>query len=267
MMKALIIAAGRGERFRPYTDRQPKPLIPLLGASLIERVILTVKMAGIREFVIVTGYMGEKLSRFLDDGSRYDVKIEYVNNEDWHLGNGVSVYAARRLIDEDFILLMSDHIFHPKILIDLRKCRLSGDECILCVDANMRYVFDIDDATKVHTNGNRILRIGKRLKDYNGVDMGVFLCTPSIFDALEMSIKRGCYSLTDAISLLADKGRMYARIFDDEDYYWFDVDTPLIWRMAEKILPFVENMEVSNKKILNEVLADWASRILFRNDE
>jgi len=266
-MKALIIAAGRGERFRPYTDEWPKPLIPLLGASLIERVIYTVKEAGIREFVIVTGYMGEKLSGFLGDGSRYDVKIEYVKNEDWRLGNGVSVYAARRLIDEDFILLMSDHVFHPKVLIDLQKSQLGRDECILCVDVNMRYVFDIDDATKVHTNGNRILKIGKKLADYNGVDMGVFLCTQSVFDALERSIKSGCYSLTDAVSLLASERRMYARIFDDEEYYWFDVDTPFVWRMAEKILPVVENIEVPDKKILNAVLADWAGRILFRNDE
>jgi choline kinase len=250
MVKTLIIAAGRGKRFRPYTDRQPKPLIPLLGAPLIERVILNVKEAGIREIVIVTGYMGGKLRRFLNDGLKYGVEIEYAENEDWRLGNGFSVYAARRLIDGNFILLMADHIFNPKILSDLQECRLHKDECILCVDTNMRYVFDIDDATKVHTDGKRILKIGKKLTDYNGVDMGIFLCTPSIFSALERTINRGCYSLTDAVSLLASKRKMTARIFDDEEYYWFDVDTPLIRRIVEKILPVVENVEASHERIL-----------------
>jgi len=267
-VKALIIAAGRGKRFRTYTDRQPKPLIPLLGAPLIERVILTVKEADIREIVVVTGYMGRKLRRFLDGGSKYDVKIEYVENENWRLGNGFSVYAAKRLIDGNFILLMADHIFNPKILRNLRECQLSKNECILCVDTNMKYVFDIDDATKVHTDGKRILKIGKRLIDYNGVDMGIFLCTPSIFSALEKSISRGCHSLTDAVSLLASKRSMIARIFDDEEYYWFDVDTPFMLRIAEKILPTVENIEASNERILNKVLADRTSRTwTIRNDD
>jgi len=70
MMKALIIAAGRGERLRPYTDVQPKPLIPLLGVPLIEWVILSAKEAGIREIVVVTGYMDGKMRKFLDDGGR-----------------------------------------------------------------------------------------------------------------------------------------------------------------------------------------------------
>lgn len=248
-MKALIIAAGRGERFRPYTDRQPKPLIPLFGAPLIEKVILTVKEAGIREIVVVTGYIGGKLRKFLGDGSKYGVKIEYAENKYWHLGNGFSVYAARRLIDGDFILLMADHVFNPKILSDLQECRVSKDECILCVDTDMRYVFDIDDATKIHTDGKRILRIGKMLTDYNGVDMGIFLCTLSIFNALERSISQGCYSLTDAVSLLASEKKMIARIFDDEEYYWFDVDTPFMLSIAEKILPVVENVEVLYERI------------------
>ena len=66
-MKALIIAAGRGERLRPITDRNPKPLIPILDLRLIERVILSAKKAGIKEFVIVTGYLGGKLRMFLRD--------------------------------------------------------------------------------------------------------------------------------------------------------------------------------------------------------
>jgi len=69
-MKALILAAGRGERFRPFTDESPKPLIPLLGRPLIERVILAVREAGIKDLIIVTGYLGEKLRAFLDDGSK-----------------------------------------------------------------------------------------------------------------------------------------------------------------------------------------------------
>ena len=254
-MKALIIAAGRGERFRPFTDENPKPLIPLLGRPLIERVILAVKEAGLRDFIIVTGYLGEKIKAFLGDGSKYDVRIEYVENKDWQLGNGVSVYKARDLIEENFILLMSDHVFNPEILCKLQRYRIAQDECVLCVDTHMRYVFDIDDATKVLVDGDRILRIGKELRVYNGVDMGVFLCSSSIFRALEKSIQRGRYSLTAAVRELADEKKMRACCFDSDEHYWMDIDTPRMEKIAEKILPLLEETEVSSKEaILEEIL-------------
>jgi len=248
-LEALIIAAGRGERFRPFTDENPKPLIPLLGRPLIERVILSVREAGIEDLIIVTGYLGEKLRAFLDDGSKYSVRIRYVENEHWQLGNGVSVYKAKDLIKRDFILLMSDHVFNPEILFELQKYKIGRDECALCVDTHMRYVFDIEDATKVLVDGDRILRIGKELKEFNGVDMGIFLCSPILFEALDRSIRKGRYGLTDAVRELAEKGRMKACLFDDEEHYWMDIDTPRMERIAEKILPFLES-EVSSKEIL-----------------
>ena len=251
-MKALIIAAGRGERFRPFTDENPKPLIPLLGRPLIERVILAVKEAGIKDLIIVTGYLGEKLKSFLGGGSKYSVRIRYVENEHWQLGNGVSVYKAKDLIEGNFVLLMSDHVFNPEILCELQKCRISKDECALCVDTRMRYVFDMDDATKVLVDGDRILRIGKELKEYNGVDMGIFLCSSSIFEALDRNIRKGRYSLTEAIRELANKGKMKACCFDDEEDYWMDIDTPLMENIAEKILSILEKPEVPSRELLRD---------------
>jgi len=255
-MKALIIAAGRGERLRPFTDENPKPLIPLLGRPLIERVILAGKEAGLRDFIMVTGYLGEKLKAFLGEGSKYDVKIEYVENKDWRLGNGVSVYKARDLIEENFILLMSDHVFNPQILCKLQRYRIAEDECVLCVDTHLRYVFDIDDATKVLVDGDRILRIGKELKVYNGVDMGVFLCSLSIFDALERSIRRGQYSLTAAVRELADEKKMKACCFESDEYYWMDIDTPRMERIAERILPILEEADILSKESMPEEILD-----------
>jgi len=235
-MKALIIAAGRGERFRPFTDREPKPLIPLLGLRLIERVILSAKEAGIGSFVVVTGYLGEKVREFLGDGSKYGVEIEYVENSRWEMGNGVSVYEARDLLEERFILLMSDHIFNPKILSALKKCSIDRDECILCVDKEMRYVFDTDDATKVKVVNDEIIQIGKNLKEYNGVDMGIFLCSPHIFKILEKNIQKGRYSLTEAVRELAKAGKMKAFCIQDSDDYWIDIDTVESLRIASEIL-------------------------------
>jgi NDP-sugar pyrophosphorylase family protein len=118
-MKALILAAGSGSRLGSLTINKPKALIQLLGISLIERVILTAKQAGISEFLIVCGYLGGKIKSQLGDGERFRVKIAYITNEEWQEGNGVSVLKAKDYIKEKFILMMSDHIFDSRILREL----------------------------------------------------------------------------------------------------------------------------------------------------
>ena len=92
-MKALIIAAGKGSRLGGLTKNNPKPLIKLLGLSLIERVIITAKQAGIKEFVIIVGCLGDKIKEKLGDGNRYDVQINYVENTGWQKGNGAVSYT------------------------------------------------------------------------------------------------------------------------------------------------------------------------------
>jgi len=253
-LKVLIIAAGRGERLRPFTDEKPKPLTPLLGLRLIERVILSAKEAGMEDFVIVTGYMGEELRRFLGDGSKYGVRIEYVKNGFWRKGNGVSVYEARRLLNEKFILLMADHIFNPEILSRLKKCELDEGECILCVDMNMRHVIDMEDATKVKVVDGKIVDIGKDLEDFNGVDMGIFLCSPRIFEVLRRSIQAGRYSLTDGMKELAKQGKLRAYAIDDEKSYWLDVDTSESLKFAERLLLFEASKHALATRILYKYL-------------
>jgi len=257
-MKALIIAAGRGERLKPFTNGIPKPLLPLSGRPLIERIILAVREAEIRDIIIVKGYLGEKIESFLEDGSRYNVRIEYAENKRWHLGNGVSVYEARDLIDENFVLLMADHIFNPKILSELQRYEISNRECALCVDMHMRYVFDFEDATKVLVNGDRIFDIGKELKYYNGVDMGIFLCSPAIFEALEKAFRNGEYSLTAAVRELANERLMKACCFVDEEYYWMDIDTVEMRRIAESLLPILESEKTMSDILLGKKPPDIA---------
>jgi len=118
-MKALIIAAGKGGRFGGLIKDGPKPLVRLLGLSLISRVILTAKQAGIDEFVVVVGYLGEKIRAKLGDGGKLGVKITYIQNTNWETGNGVSVLKAKELLKEEFVLLMADHIFDNRILREL----------------------------------------------------------------------------------------------------------------------------------------------------
>lgn len=197
---------------------------------------MSVKRAEIEDIVLVVGYLGGKIRRFLGDGSKYGIKIEFARNNHWKLGNGVSVYVARKYLRENFVLLMSDHIFDPRILLDLKNFDIEASECALCVDTRMRYVFDIDDATKVKVVGDKIVDIGKGLREFNGVDMGIFLCSPEIFKFLKRNVQRGSYTLTESIRNMAEQDKMKAYCTGDE-FFWMDVDTFEMLRIAENMLP------------------------------
>ncbi len=230
--QALILAAGLGRRQKE--NGTSKPLIPLLGLTLIERIILTAKKAGICDFLIVVGYNGDQIRKHLGDGRRQDVKIDYVVNDEWKRGNGISVLKAKEFFHESFILLMADHIFDHEILNDLRKATLRQDGCILCVDGEEHKYLDLEDATKVIVTDGRVTDIGKQLTYYNGIDTGIFLCTPVIFDALDESIANGNENLSGGINILANKGEMKALYVSDK--YWIDVDHGKALKNAKSLL-------------------------------
>lgn len=234
-MKCLIIAAGEGSRLSNRGDS--KPLVPLLELPLIERVILTAKGAGLSDFYVVTGYNGENLRNHLDTFSQdKELKINYLVNNQWKKENGLSVLKAKGKIEENFILLMSDHIFNESILTELLPKKVVDGEIMLAVDYNLgNKTVDVDDVTKVLVDGNnRIVNIGKKIKKYNAYDTGIFLCSTALFEALEKGSARGETSLSAGIKILAKKKK--ARVFDIKGSYWIDVDDEKAFRKAENIL-------------------------------
>ena len=262
-MKALIIAAGQGTRLRPVGDT--KPLVSLLGLGLIERVILTAKKSGIKEFCIVTGYNGEKIRGQLSNGKKYGVKIQYVQNDQWTKGNAISVLKARdHFKKESFVLLMADHNYDHRILNRLLKTKIEKDECILCVDKNPGDHLNIDDATKVRTVDNRIEAIGKDLSDYNCIDTGIFICNPVIFDALEQSISKGDEGLSGGIKILAQRHKM--RCMQLEDNFWIDVDDKTDRKNAELLIcnKLKKNTDGPVSKILNRPISLRISKLLLK---
>ncbi len=105
-MKCLIIAAGEGSRLR--RNGSCKPLTPILGVPLIERVIRSGLEAGADDFYVVTGYQGRRVQDFLNRlTDRLGVHITPIVNEDWKKENGLSVLKARKYLRGSFLLLMS----------------------------------------------------------------------------------------------------------------------------------------------------------------
>jgi choline kinase len=234
-IKCLIIAAGKGSRLQRKGDS--KPLIPILGIPLIERVIRSALEVGADDFYVVTGCRGEHVRAFLDRlTDRLGIRITSIVNQDWDKENGLSVLKAREYLPEPFLLLMADHLFDPSIARELMEFPLAEGEIALGVDGDVRNpLVDMEDVTRVKTKGGRICNIGKGLTDFNGFDTGIFLCTPAIFDAVECCKEEyGDITLSGAVRVLAAEGR--AKAVDICDRFWIDVDNPADFRRAENAL-------------------------------
>ncbi len=226
----LIIAAGMGTRVSHLIDS--KPLLAVHGEALIDRVILTARMAGIEHFVVVSGYNGDKLRKHLDDFAlREQLHIRHVPNEEYQRPNGVSVHKAAQILRKPFFLVMADHLVDPGIMIDMNQAALPKDGLLLAVDyaLNNPHV-DLDDVTKVAVDNGVIKNIGKQMAAYNGYDTGVFLCTPALFGALQESFDAGDESLSGGVRILAQRGLAHA--FDIRGRVWIDVDDEAAYRKA-----------------------------------
>jgi len=108
-MKAMLLAAGRGERMRPLTDHTPKPLLRVAGRTLIEHHIEALARAGIRELVVNQAHLGAQLIAALGDGSDYGVHIDYSAEPPGALETGGGIFNALPLLGEaPFLVVNSD---------------------------------------------------------------------------------------------------------------------------------------------------------------
>jgi len=236
--QGIILASGLGSRLNSEGRNEPKPLMPIGGMALIERVITLMKLAGIEHIVIVLGYRGDQIKKFIADKGM--TGIVTVENEEYNKKNGISLLKGGEALKkgEPFLLSMSDHIFSNDFMADFIKKaepELDNADTILSIDRDIENVFDLDDATKVFTEENIITKIDKQLGAYNAVDTGLFLCKPSIIKELKKLYKEnGDVSISEGMKALGEKKKFHA--CDMTGYLWQDVDTPAMKNEAEERL-------------------------------
>ena len=163
-----------------------------------------------------------------------DLSASFIENRDWQKQNGISLLAAAGYVSKPFFLTMSDHLFDGALVGRLVDSFEPGFLSI-AVDRKLDSIFDLEDAMKVKTRGNRIADIGKNLRHYDAIDSGLFVCPLQIFDYLERaksgSAGSDC-SLADGVRLMAGDDRV--RAIDIGDAWWQDVDTPEMLQYAER---------------------------------
>ncbi len=123
-MRAMILAAGRGERLRPLTDTRPKPLLEVGGRSLIEHHLTGLAAAGFREVVINLSHLGEQISGTLGDGSSWGLNIHYSAEPPGALGTGGGIKQALPMLGDAPFAVINGDVFTTYPLARLRaiKC-------------------------------------------------------------------------------------------------------------------------------------------------
>ncbi|HOL48747.1 MAG TPA: sugar phosphate nucleotidyltransferase, partial [bacterium] len=107
-MKTVILAAGKGTRMKTLTAATPKPMLNVGGKPILEHILIKLKEIGLKEFVIIVGYLSDKIKDYFKDGKEWDIKINYIEQREQN-GTGAAVLLAKEYVEKkEFILTNGD---------------------------------------------------------------------------------------------------------------------------------------------------------------
>ena len=224
--KAVLLAAGRGTRMRELTNELPKPMLIVQGRPILQHIIEGMRLAGVRDFLIIVGWRADIVRDFFGDGSRFDARVSYETQVEQD-GTGRVVELAREFCGDDAFLLSYGDILVEQSNYGRLAAPADDVEAIISVKRNE----DVSKGGAVFVNENFEMT-DLREKPQPGeptspwYNAGVYMFRRSIFDfttKLERS-PRGEYELTDAIRNLAQSGRKVQAL--ELTGSWADVRDP-----------------------------------------
>ncbi|MEL0641488.1 nucleotidyltransferase family protein [Pseudoalteromonas aliena] len=134
-MKALILAAGRGQRMMPLTQNMPKPMLKVAEKPLIEHHISNLKAAGINDIVINLAWQGDKIKDYFNDGSQFGVNIQYSQEVEGGLETAGGIIQALPLLGNSFIVINGD-VYTDYNISSLVQLHLHSDEAHIVLVEN-----------------------------------------------------------------------------------------------------------------------------------
>jgi len=216
-MKAVILAAGKGTRMLPLTEKVPKVLININEKPFLYYLLTNLKKAGYTDIGIIVGYKREQIASFL---KKYNFKAVLIRQKE-PLGTAHAISLAEEFVNkENFVCLGGDNLWSPK---DLKA---------VAIDNNMNYIVGIKSKTPekygvLLSRNGYLTAMPEKPKKFVGdvINTGLYKFTPEVFIAIRNIQKsaRGEYEINDAIMRLAkDKKVKVLKIKD----YWLDLGCP-----------------------------------------
>ena len=209
-MKAMILAAGRGERMRPLTDYTPKPLLPVAGKTIIEHTINQLVAAGFDDIIINHAHLGQQIADHLGDGSRYGASIRYSAEGEQGLETAGGIINALPLLGDDVFLVVNGDIATDFPYAELKNRTVDLAHLVLV------------DNPEHHSQGDFAL---DNTGQVNGTDpelwtfSGIGLYRAELFSNMPVGSSKLGPLLRQAIAAQRVTGQKFAG-------FWMDIGTP-----------------------------------------
>jgi len=208
----VILAAGKGARMYPFSERSPKPILPILNRPLLTHQIDVMRESGIADIHMVVGHLGYQVARAFGDGSHHGVRIHFIEQEST-LGLAHAVGALEARVQLPFVLMLGDIYFQLKApLRPLIDEVLDG-----AVNANLVSMYEPDPEMMRRNfviqadSAGRVTRVIEkpRYVDSQLKGCGLYVFDQHVFDAIRRTPRtamRDEYEITDSIQILINDG-------------------------------------------------------------
>jgi choline kinase len=247
---ALLLAAGTGSRLFPLTKSSPKCLTLVNEKSILERLVNNLKKQGFKRLVIVTGYKNECIMDFLGSNSG-DLSIEYIHSPLYRTTNNIySLWMARNIINEPFVLLESDLILNTSLLNDMVfPDKMAVAKMQPWLDGTTVSLNKLNQVTKFH-KGTTDSYTDIRYKTVNIYSLSLSSWR-AIVEKLDQYIALGrvnCYYEAVFSEMIDNKTLSFESVsFDHKP--WYEIDTLIDLAEAEKLFPLELQTQVKLEKL------------------
>ena len=204
-MRAMILAAGRGERLRPLTDTTPKPLLDVGGKPLIEYHIDRLAAAGFRELVINISHLGDKIRDTIGDGSAWGLNIHYSPEPPGALGTGGGIKQALPLLGDSPFAIINGDVFSSYPLARLRAIKCSHAHLVLVPNPSHNPNGDFA------LQGGYVTNNGQTRYTFSGIS----IYHPRFFDSAPVGSFSVVPMLNTAMAMLQVTGELYKGTWHD----------------------------------------------------
>jgi glucose-1-phosphate thymidylyltransferase len=222
-MKAIVLAAGEGQRCRPLTATRSKVMLPVVNRPILEYVIEALVSNDIKDIILIAGYEKERIMDYFEDGIDFGATITYVTQQ-VQLGTAHAIKQARPYIEKntDFLVLNGDNIIEPTTIRDLLDS-FKGKATFLTSQRD-----DICGYGVVLTKGSKVTKIIEKPKTLVShlVNTGTYVFNERIFAEIEMTdiSPRGEYEITDVLQNMIGEGEEIHTV--TTNHLWLDSRYP-----------------------------------------
>lgn len=211
--QAVIFAGGLGERLKPFTETNPKPMYPIQGRPFIEYLVKQIVSFGIEDIIILLGYLPEKVTEYLGDGSRYGVKINYCITP-VEYDTQFRLKAAEDDLQDEFLMMYCDNY-----------CPVNFERLVKAYEENGAWIqftayANLDGYTKnnlkIGDSGQVLVYDKKRTQpDLQGVDIGYAIVSKKVLSL--MSDRNENFEAV-VYPQLVEQGLLYAMVTEHRYY-------------------------------------------------